>query len=245
MDAVTESFRPRSIEAVSFDVNGTLIHSPRLGTIYSEVLSRHGIQVDANRLEAAVHIVWAEFDCAARPGVDRFSSDRGGAREFWSRFADRVCLHLDLERPSQFAKAELFDQFARAEAWDVFAEVFEVLNRLEEAGVRLAVVSNWDERLPKLLSELGLSGYFESVVFSSQVGVEKPFPEIFLRLLDNLDLPPEAVLHVGDREIEDVEGALGVGMQAVRVGRGGQGTGMKDLSVLLEAIVGQRSTGRG
>jgi putative hydrolase of the HAD superfamily len=245
MDTGTESFQPRLIEAVSFDINGTLIHSPRLGTIYSEVLSRHGLEVEADRLEAAVHLVWAEFDCAARPGADRFSSNHGGARDFWSRFADRVCIHLDLGRPSRFAKAELFERFCQAEAWEIFDEVVAVLNRLDEAGVRLAVLSNWDERLPKLLTNLGLIGYFESVVFSSQVGVEKPFPEIFSCLLDSLDLPPEAVLHVGDREREDIEGAIGVGMQAVRICRDGQGAGMTELTELLETVIGSKPTGRG
>ncbi|MEJ2084791.1 MAG: HAD-IA family hydrolase [Acidobacteriota bacterium] len=218
MDSVGERLRPELIEAVSFDVNGTLIHAPRLGAIYAEVLARHGRETDEDRLEAAIRQVWVEVECTRLPGSDRFGGP-GGAREFWSRFADRVCSHLDLEPPSRFAKAELFDRFSRAESWVVFDEVEAVLKGLDSAGYRLAILSNWDERLPRLLADLDLARYFEAIVFSSAVGVEKPFPGIFSALLEALDLEPETVLHVGDRSREDVEGAIGVGMQAFRVDR--------------------------
>ena len=35
------------IEAVTFDVTGTLIHCPRMPEIYAEVLCRHGASVAA------------------------------------------------------------------------------------------------------------------------------------------------------------------------------------------------------
>jgi len=235
MDSVGEQLRPELVEAVSFDVNGTLIHSPRLGAIYAEVLARHGRGVDEDRVEAAIRQVWVEFDCAQLPGSDRFCVS-GGAREFWSRFADRVCLHLDLEPPSRFAKAELFDRFSRGEAWVVFDEVEEVLRCLDSAGYRLAILSNWDERLPKLLADLDLARYFEAIVFSSAVGVEKPFPQIFSALLETLDLEPETVLHVGDRNREDIEGATGVGMQAFRVDRRDGEKESRDLTSVVESL---------
>jgi FMN phosphatase YigB (HAD superfamily) len=55
----------------------------------------------------------------------------------------------------------------------------------------------------------------EAVVYSAQVGVEKPHPAIFDELLSNLQLPAGAVLHVGDSRRDDVEGALAVGLQAL------------------------------
>ena len=235
MDSVGEQLRPEVIEAVSFDVNGTLIHSPRLGAIYAEVLARHDRGVDEVRLEAAIRQVWVELECARLPGSDRFCGP-GGARQFWSRFADRVCLHLDLEPPSRFAKAELFDRFSRGEAWVVFDEVEDVLRCLGSAGYRLAILSNWDERLPRLLADLDLERYFEAIVFSSAVGVEKPFPPIFSVLLETLDLQPEAVLHVGDRNREDIEGAIGVGMQAFRVDRRDGGEESRDLTSVVELL---------
>ena len=64
------------IEAVTFDVTHTLLHVPRLGAIYSEVLSRHGVAVDAEEAARLFSVVWQELACSADPGFDRFSSAR-------------------------------------------------------------------------------------------------------------------------------------------------------------------------
>ena len=61
---------------------------------------------------------------------------------------------IGVSEPSRFAASELFHRFAGAEAWEVYPEVRPVLAELAAAGLRLAVVSNWDERLPGLLNEL-------------------------------------------------------------------------------------------
>lgn len=243
MTPSVESSRPECIVAVSFDVNGTLIHSPRLGAIYADVLARHGYETRPEQIEATIRQVWLEMDCASPPGGDRFSGDPGGTRGFWSRFVDRVCAYLQVAPASRFAKAELFDRFARAESWEVFEEVPSVLKTLREAGYRLAVLSNWDERLPALLAELELGHYFEVVVFSSEVGVEKPFTGIFESLLSTLALPPQAVLHVGDRRREDEEGAIGAGMQALRVTRDGPETEPRGLRSVLDLLIEKRSAG--
>jgi putative hydrolase of the HAD superfamily len=83
------------------------------------------------------------------------------------------------------------------------------------------VVSNWDERLPPLLAELGLGDYLDAVVYSAAVGTEKPDPRIFLETLAQLGVEPSEGLHVGDSLREDVEGALAAGMEALHLVRSG------------------------
>ncbi len=212
-----------AVEAVTFDAHGTLFHAPRMGEIYASVLTRHGRPVSATAADTAVHQTWLEFDCAARLGGERFRDHPGGARGFWFRFVDRVCQHLGLEPASRFAKAELYDRFAHREAWTVFPEVPEVLERLGTAGLKLAVVSNWDERLPGLLADLGLAARFEAVVYSQAVGVEKPLAGIFQRAVEALEVPAGRTLHVGDRPREDVEGARAAGLHALLLARAGGG----------------------
>src|SRR4051794_22441706 len=79
------------IEAVTFDVTHTLIHSPRLGEIYAEVLNRHGLEIDAEEARRLISVVWQELSCSADPGRDRFASHPEGERGWWSRFLERVC----------------------------------------------------------------------------------------------------------------------------------------------------------
>lgn len=220
------------IRALTFDVTGTLIHSPRLGALYSEVLGRHGIQVDPHQAGRLVREVWQELACRADPGSDRFTANPAGPRGWWKRFLDRFCEHLEAPPPSPFAAAELYHRFASAEAWKVYSEVPGVLSRLQEAGLRLGVISNWDPRLPDLLERLDLARFFDAIVYSSAVGVEKPDRRIFLHAVERLRVPPGSALHVGDGRLEDVEGALGAGLRALHLDRL-RGTGdLRDLSRL-------------
>ncbi len=227
--------RIQTIEAVTFDVTNTLIHSPRLGELYAEVLSRHGVAVTPDAAARLVREVWQELACLAERGRDRFTAHPGGPRGWWKRFLERMCERLEVPPPSPFAAAELFHRFATPEAWEVFPEVPAVLARLRARGLRLAVVSNWDPRLPDLLESLGLARSFDAIVYSSEVGVEKPDPRIFLSALSRLKVEPAAALHVGDGKVEDAEGAAAAGLHALHLDRRrsvGKGGDLHDLTPL-------------
>ncbi|HVS03060.1 MAG TPA: HAD-IA family hydrolase [Thermoanaerobaculia bacterium] len=237
--ATGSGFTPRDgphalarLAAVSFDVTGTLLGLPRLGSIYAEVFQRHGLEAAPPEIEQAVRQAWSEKSIGVRLGEDRFSSHPEGPRGFWRDLVARVALLLELPAPSPFVSAELFDRFARPDSWQVFADVEPALGVLREAGLRLAVVSNFDERLPRLLAGLGLAEHFDSVVWSSRVGVEKPHPAIFEEMLHDLGMPPARVLHVGDSRRGDVEGAQALGMGALWLVRGGDQGDLADLGDL-------------
>ncbi|HLX07578.1 MAG TPA: HAD-IA family hydrolase [Thermoanaerobaculia bacterium] len=210
------------IEAVTFDVTHTLVHCPRLGNIYSEVLGRHGIEVAPAEALRLIGVVWREMACSADPSRDRFSAHPEGPRGWWRRFLCRFCEHLEAPPPSPFAAAELFHRFGGGEAWEVYPEVPGVLDALRERGLRLGVISNWDTRLPEVLRQLDLARRFEVVVYSSAVGVEKPDSRIFRRALRELGVEPRAALHVGDSRLEDLEGAIAAGLRALLLVRGGR-----------------------
>ena len=109
------------------------------------------------------------------------------------------------------------------------------LDRLAARGVALAVVSNWDERLPRLLAALGLAERFAAIVVSAEVGVEKPHRRIFEIAAERLGVAPGRIVHVGDRRLEDVEGAEAAGLRALWLDRGGGGD-LADLAALPERI---------
>ena len=237
--------------ALTLDATGTLFHSPRLAAIYSEVLSRHGVAAPPETLERLIPEVFQELACSADMGQDRFTAHPEGARGWWRWFLERLCQRLEVPAPSRFAAAELYARFAHAEAWEVFPEVGEILAELAGRGLPMAVIANWDERLPGLLEELGLARFFAAVVYSAGAGVEKPHPAIFQRALDALGVAPEEALHVGDRMQEDVEGALAAGMEALLLVRPetaagrvavaqGAGGDLADLAPLPELLVPER-----
>jgi putative hydrolase of the HAD superfamily len=229
------------IRAVTFDVTHTLLHIPRLGEIYSEVLGRHGIAVDPERARRLMVEVWQELACSADPAQDRFSSHPEGERGWWKRLLERMCEHLGAPPPSPFAAAELFHRFGSRDAYEVYPEVPGVLAALRERGVRLGVVSNWDSRLPKVLEDLGLARFLDAVVWSGRVGAEKPDRRIFQRALDELEVEPGEALHVGDGRLEDVEGAVAAGLRALHLTRNTGGGDLRNLVPLPGLIEAERA----
>jgi putative hydrolase of the HAD superfamily len=210
------------LRAVTLDATGTLIACPAMPDIYSEVLARHGIEATPDEVRRIFPVVWKELDCLTPAGRDRFSSFAGGSRGFWARLVARLCELLETAAPGPFAAAELFHRFSRPDAWVVFPDVVPALERLRSLGLRLAVISNFDERLPDLLAALDLAHRVDLVVPSSSVGLAKPNPLLFRNVLERLEVDPRAALHVGDHRLEDVEGAQAAGMEAVLLERGGR-----------------------
>ena len=201
-----------SVRGVSLDATGTLFDCPRRGELYAEVLARHGLPLSVTAIEGSFRTAWSEFDCRLGRGEDRYGSHPDGARGFWRELLDRSCELLGREAPGPFAAAELFARFERADAWELRPGARELLAELRRRGLRVAVTSNWDRRLPRVLANLGLGGYLDAVVCSEDIGFAKPHEEIFHAVCRELDLEPAAVLHVGDAKIEDREGAHAAGL---------------------------------
>jgi putative hydrolase of the HAD superfamily len=99
-----------------------------------------------------------------------------------------------------------------------YPDTLDVLRRLREKNLLLAVVSNSifpREYHLEELSGFGLAPFFHFIVFSSDVGRRKPHPEIFNTVLRELALSPAEVIFVGDRMREDVQGPQNLGMRAI------------------------------
>jgi HAD superfamily hydrolase (TIGR01509 family) len=89
------------------------------------------------------------------------------------------------------------------------------LQRLRSAGLLLGVVSNSDGWVEEALEAAGLRPYFDVVIDSGRVGVEKPDPRIFYAALDALGVTASEALYVGDLYEVDVVGAKAAGIEAI------------------------------
>jgi len=70
--------------------------------------------------------------------------------------------------------------------------------------------------LKQVLSDNGLLDVFDSLVFSDEAGRAKPHIEVFERTARALSAEPGAMVHVGDLERTDIEGAKMAGYRAIR-----------------------------
>ncbi len=91
-----------------------------------------------------------------------------------------------------------------------------LLRDLQAAGVPMAVVSNSEGRARETLTEVDVARYFVEIVDSGVVGIAKPDPAIFEVAARALGLPLSALVHVGDSESADVDGAHAAGAWAIR-----------------------------
>jgi putative hydrolase of the HAD superfamily len=103
-----------------------------------------------------------------------------------------------------------------------FPDELPALRSLREQSKTLAVVSNWDLALPMLLADLGLAEFFNFILPSAEVGVEKPDGRIFRLALQRLGLRPQEVVHIGDKYEADVVGARAVGITPILLDRKGK-----------------------
>jgi HAD superfamily hydrolase (TIGR01549 family) len=69
--------------------------------------------------------------------------------------------------------------------------------------------------LRHLLEQQGLLPYFSYFIFSDEIRTAKPSSTVFRQAAIGLDILPSAIVHVGDRESNDVAGPLAVGMRAI------------------------------
>ena len=94
-----------------------------------------------------------------------------------------------------------------------------LLDSLRGRGLKLALVSNAFDPgwlLRRDLEQMGVAGRLDFAVFSSEVGLRKPHPEIFRRALEAVGAEAERALFVGDRLYEDIRGAGELGMTTVQ-----------------------------
>jgi HAD superfamily hydrolase (TIGR01509 family) len=92
------------------------------------------------------------------------------------------------------------------------------LQALRADGFRLGIVSNMTflgDLLRGDLDRLGILDLFDAVIFSSEIGVRKPHPQIYAEALRAMGATPQTTIFVGDRLREDVGGPRAAGMRAV------------------------------
>ena len=199
-----------AFDAVTVDVGGVFL-VPRHDRLRA-AFDAAGIAVDASRF-------WdAHFQ--AMHAVD---ADESPAETF-SAYVPAFCRHVGLrDEDIPAAVSALEPLFGPSELWsEPIAGSAAGLRALHDAGVPLAVVSNADGMVERVLSEAGVCQVGPgplvpviAIVDSGIAGVAKPDPALFNLALEALGTDPGRTVHVGDSVHFDVRGAEAAGMLAV------------------------------
>lgn len=231
------------MRAVSFDAAGTLIHLVEpVGPTYAAVARRHGFRAEAANIEEAFGRLWRSTPppfSTQSAGGESDAVEEPDERSWWRRFVlavFRQCGTPGLESESGGGGGdeppgvpEGFDAFFDAlyrhyeapGAWHADPEAEAVLARLS-TRLPCVLLSNFDARLRRILSDLGLFDYFDRAYLSCELRLSKPDPRIFAHVADDLALSPAEILHVGDDPRCDWAGAESAGFRVYRAGRKGR-----------------------
>jgi putative hydrolase of the HAD superfamily len=203
---------------IAFDAVGTLIHpDPPVAVAYAEAARRHGSSLTADDIRPRFRRVWEESEthdlagAAAQAATDPLATNEDRERQRWRWIVQQV-IHDAVNPDACFE--ELWRHFARPTSWSCFPDVDEALADLAVAGFRLAVASNFDQRLPPICANLPALKPIQLCVVSSAVGFRKPSPKFFAALSQATNCPADRLLMVGDDLENDVAGARASGLSA-------------------------------
>jgi putative hydrolase of the HAD superfamily len=197
----------RPFDGIAFDLDGTLYPNYRLNIRILPFLFTLG----------EFPLIWAMGKARDRIRADPEAYPRTGFYETQARLMAEI-LKEEPDRVQEKTEALIYrgwePLFTRIAP---FSRVKETLDVLKRRGFKLGLLSDFPPETK--LANMGLDGYWDTVLCSEATGRLKPHPLSFLELARQMGMPPERILYVGNSVRYDVIGAKGAGMKAALVTR--------------------------
>jgi putative hydrolase of the HAD superfamily len=222
---------------IFFDASDTLITIPGARRIFQEYLSLRSLQREETHIDELLTEAFRLFYYDKQPELFESCTPESD-REFWMKLYTFVLQKLGAheiwseDELHQYSH-ELYDIYTAPEHYLLFEDVKESLTRLQQMGLRLGIVSNFAPTLQAVLENKGIAHFFEMIIVSTEVGLEKPDPAIFKLAIRRSGLAPEDLLYIGDHPINDIWAPRQAGIDAVQIFRYNQQAG-KGIHSLLE-----------
>ncbi len=191
------------ITTIALDFGGVLVH------YIDHEFIRHMAAAAASPVEPFETALWKhrhDFDAGIR-----------SAREYWHAVLQDV-LRDSNDTTDTTDTDETIDTLTRLDAagWStVRPAMLGWLPTLRQARYRLLIISNMaPEVYDLIIRDSVFLDYFETVILSGWLGINKPDPRIFTTAIERMSVPPEEILFIDDLKA-NVTGARATGLQAL------------------------------
>ncbi len=207
----------RDVDLLCLDAGNTVVFLDHVRL--ARVFGAAGFETTSGALDAAEGETKIALDAAAHAAPFDWSESHVASARSWGQYVGTMALRAGLESARVPALLEaVWPEHRAKNLWYVVPEgLTEALDVVRASGVAVAVVSNSEGQLERLLDEVGVRGSVDMVIDSDVVGFEKPDPRIFRLALDRFGVPPERALHLGDVHATDVVGARAAGLRVALV----------------------------
>jgi putative hydrolase of the HAD superfamily len=206
---------PRRIRAVFLDAGNTLVF-PRIEVIITD-LKEHGYSATPEDFYAAERLAKHKLDAWLWPQIRAGKVPEQIDYYYWSGYLHEFTRRLGApESERGVLSRRLIESFQNIQLWSrVMPDTPAFLEWLVAQGYFVGVISNSIGTLEGQLVHLGLARYFQAILDSAIVGIQKPHPGIFKLALQRAGVEGSEAIFVGDTYATDVGGAQLAGLTGV------------------------------
>ena len=203
-----------SFDAVVFDLFGTLVPEFPLDRFHAALARAAGVLgADPAGFRREWEATALDRQLGTLPTVE--ANVHEILRRLGARASDAAV------RAALIPRSELYRELFAPEPGAV-----RTLAELRAHGYALGLISMCSPDTPALWRSSPLAGSVDVEVFSCEVGMRKPDPEIYRWCVERLDVDPSRCLYVGDGAYGELTGAAALGMHAVLIRHPGEEDGV-------------------
>ena len=184
--------------------------------LHARIFSKFGVEVSPEKLIRPIYLAETEL-----PGGTPYRWDESKDPEPFLHYEELILSGIGVALPGEtvFRIMKIVSHDAKRVDFSLYDDVLPTMKTLKSSGLILGLITSMKEEINLISRQLGLEAYLDFTVTSSDVGVPKPEPPVFLSALKHADINAAEAIYVGDQYSTDVVGARGVGINPVLIDR--------------------------
>ena len=207
----------RQLDAIFFDIDDTLfsttVFADKARRAAVDAMVRAGLRVDRQTALRELDEVLREFSSNYNSHFDKVVQRLPPAASAGLNPAILVAAGVAAYHETKWRELQVYD------------DVYEVLRWLSAVPLIRGIISaGWTIKQAEKVIRLKIYEFLtpNAIFFTDQIGISKPNPKLYRRVLQELHLEPQRVMYVGDNPTFDIDPCNKEGMITVRSRRSGR-----------------------